>query len=66
MEKSSVFEETYPNYLAQIAELDFEKIADRLGAEVIGDELIIPVFGNPMRISTAGISDPSSLSTMPA
>ena len=59
MEKSSVFEETYNNYLAQIAGLDFEKIADRLGAEMDGDELIIPVYGNPMRISTAGISDPS-------
>ena len=59
MEKSSVFEETYSNYLAQIAELDFKKIAERLGAEVIGDELIIPVFGEPIRISTAGISGPS-------
>lgn len=58
-EKSSVFEETYNNYLVQIAELDFNKIADQLGAEMIGDELIIPIFGKPHRISAEGISDPS-------
>ena len=58
-EKSSVFEETYTNYLAQICGLDFKKIADRLGAEIVGEELIIPFFGKPMRISAAGISKPS-------
>jgi hypothetical protein len=58
-EKSSVFEETYSNYLAQIGGLDFKKIADRLGAEIVGDELIIPVFGKPTRVSAAGISDSS-------
>jgi hypothetical protein len=58
-EKSSVFEETYSNYLAQIGGLDFKEIADRLGAELEGDELIIPVFGKPTRVSAAGISEPS-------
>jgi hypothetical protein len=59
MEKSSVFEETYINYLAQIGRLDFKKIADQLGAEMVGDELIIPFFGKPHRISAEGIIDPS-------
>ena len=59
MNPSSVFEETYANYLAQIAELNFEKIAARLGAEIVGDEIMIPFFGSPHRISAAGISDPS-------
>ena len=58
-EKSTVFEETYTNYLAQIAGLDFKKIAEHLGAEMIGDELIISFFGEPLRISAAGISDSS-------
>jgi hypothetical protein len=58
-EKSSVFEETYSNYLAQIGGLDFKKIADRLGAELEGDELIIPVFGKSTRVSAGGISEPS-------
>ena len=58
-EKSSVFEETYANYLSQIGGLDFKQIADRLGAEMVGEELIIPFFGKPSRISAAGISEPS-------
>ncbi len=58
-EKSSVFEETYANYLARIADLDFIKIAERLGAEMAGDQLMIPFFGLPHRISNQGISDPS-------
>ncbi len=59
MERASVFEETYTNYLAQIAGLDFKKIAARLGGEMVGDEMVIPFFGIPHRISAAGISDPS-------
>jgi hypothetical protein len=59
MNKSSVFEETYANYLAQIGRLDFKIIADRLGAEMVGEELIISVFGKPMRVSAAGITRPS-------
>ncbi len=44
MQKSSVFEETYHNYLAQIAELDFTKITDQLGAEVAGYDLSFYLF----------------------
>ena len=58
-EKSTVFEETYANYLARIAELDFEKIAGRLGADIAGDELVIPVFGRPYRVSKEGLKDPA-------
>jgi hypothetical protein len=59
MHKSTVFEETYTNYLSQIGRLNFKKIADRLGAEMVGEELSIPFFGKPIRISAAGISEPS-------
>jgi hypothetical protein len=59
MDRSTVFEETYANYLTGIRRLDFKKIADRLGAEVVGEELIIPFFGKPIRVSTTGISEPS-------
>ena len=58
-ERASVFEETYTNYLAQIAGLDFKKIAPQLSAEMDGDEMIIPFFGEPHRISAAGINGPS-------
>ncbi len=58
MEKPSVFEETYHNYLSRIARLDFKKTADRLGAEKAGDEFVVSFFGKPHRISADGISDP--------
>lgn len=58
-EKSTVFEETYSDYLARIAELDFARIAGRLGADIAGDELAIPFFGKPYRISQQGLSDAS-------
>ena len=41
MQKSVVFEETYRNYLAEIAEFDYLAKADLLGVEVDGDALII-------------------------
>jgi Domain of unknown function (DUF3786) len=59
MERSSVFEETYTYYLDRIVGLDFQKIAGPLGAETAGDELIIPFFERPHRISADGIIDPS-------
>ena len=59
MQKPSVFEETYTNYLARIAELDFVRIAERLGAEWSSGELIIPFFGNSYRVSWQGLSDTS-------
>ncbi|MGD8943910.1 MAG: DUF3786 domain-containing protein [Desulfobacterales bacterium] len=57
MDKSSVFEETYASYLARIARLDFARIAGWLGAELSGEELIIPIFGKPYSISKQGIRD---------
>ena len=59
MQKASVFEKTYTDYLARIAQLDFTRIAGRLGAELSGEELIIPFFGNSYRVSKQGLSDPS-------
>jgi len=57
-ENPSVFEETYRSYLSRIEELDFQKIADRIGAETLGEELTVPFFGKPHRISSGGIIDP--------
>ena len=59
MEKSTVFEETYSNYLARVAGMDFARIAEPLGAELVGGELVILVFGHPYRISKQGLTDPS-------
>jgi hypothetical protein len=58
MEQSYVFEETYRNYLSRIAGLDVKTAADRLGAKMAGNEMIIPFFAKPHRISAEGITDP--------
>ena len=46
-EKSKIFEQTYENYLTQVAKLDFNFIANTLGIQVDGDEAIVPFFGKP-------------------
>jgi hypothetical protein len=58
-EKSQVFEQTYEDYLSRIAGLDFNFIADTLAVKVDGDDVIIPFFGKPYRVSTKAITDPS-------
>ena len=59
MEKEHVYEQTYKDYLTQIAELDFKFIAPKLGIEVVGEEVIVPLFGKPYRVSIKGIKDPT-------
>jgi len=59
MEKEHVYEQTYKDYLTRIARLDFDFIADKLGAAVDGEDLLVAFFGRPYRISAQGISDPS-------
>jgi len=57
-EKSPAFEKTYREYLAQVAKLDFQSIAEKLGIQIQGDEVIIYLFGEPYRVSAKDIIDP--------
>jgi len=57
--KSSVFMETYQNYLHQIAKIDMDSRSEKLGGTVEGDQMILSFFGQPYRISGQGIKDPS-------
>ena len=57
--KSSVFEKTYNDYLAQIATLDLKAIENKLQIKIEGDEVVVPLFGKPHKVSETGISDPS-------
>jgi len=59
MKKATVFQETYTDYLTQIAAIDFSLRAERLGADVQEKNLIIPFYGKPHRISKAGVFDAS-------
>lgn len=54
-EKSAVFETTYRHYLAQLAAIDYMGRADRLGAEIVGRELLIPLYGTPYALSREGV-----------
>jgi hypothetical protein len=57
-EKSPAFEKTYRDYLAQVAKLDIQSITEKLGVQIEGDEVIIPLFGKPYRVSARDIIDP--------
>jgi hypothetical protein len=55
--KDSVFEKTYKDYIAQVAEIDLESIRQKLGLQVEGNEIIIPLFGKPHKVSKNGITN---------
>jgi len=59
LQKPQVFNQTYQDYLTQIAELDFNFIAGTLGVKIDGEDALIPFFGKPYRVSPKGITDPS-------
>ena len=58
-EKSPAFEETYQIYLKRIGQLAFKPLAKNLGVTVEKDEVIVPFFGKPYRVSAKGIVGPA-------
>jgi hypothetical protein len=58
-EPSDVFEKTYRDYLEQIKGFNLESFKQKLGVEAQDDEMIIPLYGKPYRVSENGIIDPS-------
>ena len=58
MEKRSVFNETYQNYLNRIEKIDLHKRSEQLGGRIEKDEMVVPFFGKSYRISSRGIADP--------
>jgi hypothetical protein len=57
--KATVFEETYKNYLQQLAGIDYLSRAVVLGAETSGNALTIEFYGQTYSISDSGITGPS-------
>ena len=57
--KASIFEKTYRDYIAQVARIDFKPIEQKLRVEVKGNDVTIPLFGKPHKVSERGITDPS-------
>ena len=58
MKKSPIFEKTYQDYLAQIADLNFIEFEDRLGIQVTEGKAHVPFFGRPYTVSGQGILGP--------
>ena len=57
--KSKVFEETFREYLDQIADMNFDPLAGVLGIAVEKDEITIPFFETPYLVAEKSITDPS-------
>lgn len=55
MEKATVFEETYHDYLFRLQQVNFRDRAAKLGAEIIGDELALSFFNSEFLVSSEGI-----------
>jgi Domain of unknown function (DUF3786) len=53
-----IFETTYRNYLAKIAEIDLAERADLLGFEMEGQAAVIHLFETPYRLTADGITGP--------
>jgi hypothetical protein len=58
-QNSSVFKQTYQDYLRQLRQVDLQRIANRIGVDIEGDSILVPLFGQPYKISSAGIMDSS-------
>jgi len=57
-QKASVFEQIYQDYLRQLREVDLQRIAKSIGAEMEGDAILVPLFGQIYKISSGGIVAP--------
>jgi len=57
--RSGIFKKICSDYLKQIGRLDLRTIERKLGVRIEGNEVIIPLFGRPQRVSEKGIVGPS-------
>lgn len=55
--KKAAFETTYLQLQAQMTDRDLASMAERLGAQISGNELIVPFFDQPYRVSPKGVTD---------
>jgi hypothetical protein len=57
-QKAPIFEQIYQDYLRQLGQVDLQTIANRIGAEIEGDSILVPLFGQRYKVSPIGIVDP--------
>ncbi|MCB2145221.1 MAG: DUF3786 domain-containing protein [Deltaproteobacteria bacterium] len=53
----SVYDETYYYYLEQLKTMQFDGKEDVLGITVDGDAVVVPYFGQPVRLAADGLKD---------
>jgi len=56
-DKTSVFEKTYQDYIAQIRGVDLRSVAEPLGGRVEEEGIRIPLYGEWYTVSGSGIAD---------
>ena len=56
---TSIYQKTCRDYIAQVAEINLLSLSEKLGINAEKGEAIIPLFGEPYRISPDGILDPA-------
>lgn len=54
----SIFHKNYQSYLEQLTEIDLNEIPERLGVRVCTNEIMVPLFGQPYKVSNTGILNP--------
>jgi len=57
-QRSAAFDRIIADYLQQIADLDYDRIAGRLAIGVRGRDAVIPVFGLDYRVTAQGVLGP--------
>jgi len=57
-QKAPIFEQIYQDYLRQLGQVDLQTIANRIGVEIEGDSILVPLFGQRYKVSPRGIVDP--------
>jgi hypothetical protein len=56
---TDIFEKTYGDYLAQIDKIDLNSVKEKLGVEIEGHDVKVPLFGKWHRVSSSSITGPS-------
>lgn len=56
---NDVYEKTYQYYLSQFGSLNLQSLVNGLGVSLENEDIIVPLFKRPYRVSAEGVTDPS-------
>ncbi len=58
-QKAPVFDQIYRDYLRRLGQINLHTIASKIGTDMEGDSILIPLFGQLYKVSPKGILDQS-------